>query len=363
MLTKIKTLRPTYAYIDLSNYKHNIEIAKKLSNSKIIAIVKADAYGHGAIKIAEFAYKQCDITHFGVATIEEGISLRRKLKDAHIIVLGYVDEKYYDEILANNLILTIYDYNLASSFNRYLISKNCIHPAALKIDTGMNRLGFDTSISYFELSSTFSNIKFVLCMTHLSSSDTDRKYTELQIKTFKNFLRRENLNIPSSVFNSSAICFYKNDFDYTRPGIMTYGYVYPENSFSLKPVMKIFSKIVHVKELKKGDKVSYNQMFIADKKMKIGVVPIGYADGYFRSLSNKGFMYVNGKRCNVVGRVCMDMTMIDISHLSDNEILEEVEILGENVGANILAELCNTISYEILCAISDRIPRVYSDDY
>ncbi|KAA0257421.1 alanine racemase [Deferribacter autotrophicus] len=363
MLTKIKTLRPTYAYIDLENYKHNIEIAKKLSNSKIIAIVKADAYGHGAIKIAEFAYKQCGVTHFGVATIEEGINLRKKLNDAHIIILGYVDEKYYDEILANNLILTIYDYNFASSFNNYLISKNRVHPAALKIDTGMNRLGFNTDLNYFELSSTFSNIKFVLCMTHLSSSDTDREYTEFQINMFKDFLKREKINIPTSVLNSSAICLYKNDFDYTRPGIMTYGYVYPENSFGLKPVMKIFSKIVHVKELKRGDKVSYNQKFTADKKMKIGVVPIGYADGYFRNLSNRGFMYINGKRCNVVGSVCMDMTMIDISHLTENEITEEVEILGENVRADMLAELCDTISYEILCAISDRIPRVYSNDY
>ncbi|MGA1862664.1 alanine racemase [Deferribacter thermophilus] len=363
MLTKIKTLRPTYAEINLANYKHNIEIAKSLSKSKIIAIVKADAYGHGAIRLSKHAYEQCGIKDFGVATIEEGVSLRQNLPfEARIITLGYIDEHHFDELIQYKITPTIFDENIMSKLDKFAKKHNVVLDVVLKIDTGMNRLGFDIHTNYYELVKNYTNLRIVLVMTHLSSSDTDLEYTKWQINRFDGYLKKYNINAETSVFNSSAICFYSNKYTYTRPGIMSYGYVYPENRFGLKPVMSIFSKIIHIKKLKKGDKISYNQTYTAKKDMKIGVIPIGYADGYFRNLSNKGIMFINGKPCNVVGTVCMDMTMIDITHLNDSDLDSEVEILGKNIDAEQIAKMCGTISYEILCAVSDRIPRVYIND-
>lgn len=360
MLTKIKTLRPTYAEINLANYKHNIEVAKSLSKSKIIAIVKADAYGHGAIKLSKFAYEQCDVKDFGVATIEEGVNLRNVLPtDARIITLGYIDEHHFEELLHYKITPTVFDKSIMAKLDRFAKGHNIVLDVVLKIDTGMNRLGFGLNTDFNELVESYSNLNIVLVMTHLSSSDTDLDYTKWQINRFDEYLKRNNVKAETSIFNSSAICFYSNKYTYTRPGIMSYGYVYPENRFGLKPVMSIYSKLIHIKRLKKGEKISYNQTFTASKDMKIGVIPIGYADGYFRALSNKGVMFVNGKPCNVVGTVCMDMTMIDITHLNESDLDCEVEVLGKHIDAEQIAKMCNTISYEIVCAISDRIPRVY----
>jgi alanine racemase len=184
-------------------------------------------------------------------------------------------------------------------------------------------------------------------MSHLATVDPD--YTAQQEALFERYHDFE-----TSLYASAGIVTRQNTHQFTRPGIFLYGYVE-----GAKPVMSIHSKIVHVQRLSKGQSVSYGRQFIADKDCWIGVVPIGYADGYDRRLSNKGAMYINDKRCPVVGTVCMDMTMVDVSAIGESALGMEVEVLGEHVSARDIAEICDTIEYEILCGISARIPRVY----
>jgi alanine racemase len=360
MTEKAKFLRPTYANIYLDNYLFNLKKAIELSNSGIIPIVKANGYGHGANELSEYALNNLGIKKFGVATVEEGISLRKHLGNIpDIYILGYVDCKFYEEILENNLILTLFDEQYAKSFHKYIYNKNKRVEVSIKIDTGMNRLGFFVDLNLNDFLIKYKNFKLDMIMSHLSSSDTDVDCTENQIDKFKNFLRRTNVNCISSMFNSSGICNFKNIFNLTRPGIMTYGYVFSFKDIGLKPVMKIYSKIVQIKKIAKGDGVSYNKTFKADSERIIGIMPVGYADGYLRCFSNKAEMFLNGYNVKVIGNVCMDMCMIDITDVPERFYGEKVELLGDNIDADKWAKWADTISYEVLCGISPRIPRIY----
>jgi alanine racemase len=363
----IKSLRPTYALIDLDGLASNIAVAKKLSAADIIAVIKADAYGHGAKEVAWHAYRYCNVRNFAVATISEGFSLHKAFgdSDVRIIVFGYVDSMFYDEVTAHNLLLSIFDHNIASTYHNYLQSKGLTADIVLKIDTGMSRLGFPASLNLAEFAAQYPRFRVSHVMSHLSSSDSDVVYTKAQEERFNDFLAQAHpYSFDTSLFNSSAIAKYHNKFDLVRPGLFMYGYVNGSEAVQamLKPVMKIFSKVVHVQRLAKGQAVSYNQTFVADKDCVVGVVPIGYADGYNRRLSNKASMYIDGVYCPVRGNVCMDMTIVDLSELGEGAYGKEVEILGEHISATELAGLAGTIEYEFLCGISDRIPRIYSQE-
>lgn len=362
---KTKSLRPTYAFIDLKAFGHNIEVARKKSGSDILAVVKADGYGHGASRLAEYAWKNHNVKNFGVATVLEGMNLRNVLgNEPKILVLGYVDKDFYDEVAQHGLILNIFDYKVAAQYNDYLISNNLVADVSVKIDTGMHRLGFRAeSFNIEEFQEKYSNLNIINIMSHLSSSDDNDTVTEEQVNEFSEMLERNKIdNIDTSMYNSSGICRFNNQFTLTRPGIMLYGYVYGAEDTDLKRVMEIRSKIVQIKELKCGESVSYGRVFTAEKNMHIGVVPIGYADGYPRCFTNRSFMLVNGVKCPVVGTVCMDMTMVDLSGVDLSAPELEVVVLGDGIDANYWAKLGNTINYEILCGISDRIPRIYLDE-
>ncbi len=357
--TKIKSLRPTYAEIDLAAFGHNIEAARQKAGTDIIAIVKADGYGHGAMKLAAYAYEQHRVKRFGVATILEGMILREYLgPEPMIFILGYVDGDFFDDVLEYNLILTMVDEKFAGCFNRYLGSQNRHAYVSVKIDTGMNRLGFSPDMVWADFLNRYENLRPIHVMSHLSSSDSDVEYSASQIDIFHSYIKRNNITCHSSLYNSSGVSGFDNKFSLARPGLMLYGYIYGENSVTLKKVMRIYSKVVHVKQIRKGEAVSYNRRFFAQKDMTYGVVPIGYADGYQRCFTNISHMLVNGVKCPVIGTICMDMTMIDLSGVDTNSEMV-VEILGDNIGADQWAEWAGTISYEMLCGISDRIPRIY----
>ncbi|MCX8083524.1 MAG: alanine racemase [Calditerrivibrio sp.] len=362
----MKNIRGTYALIHLDRYLNNLSIAKRLSNSEITPVIKADGYGHGAVPLARFTMANSNIDTFCVATIEEGITLRKGLgNDANIIILGYVDEAYFDEVVKNNFLINIYDDRVAGLFNKYLRYKGITYPVSLKIDTGMNRLGYNCDFDIRRFMESFKNLSPRLIMSHLSSPDSDIEYTNYQVKRFDKVVQRVKSavpNIKSSLFNSPALVYLKNSFDYSRPGIISYGFVKSEIDLGLRPVMAIYSKFIHIKYLEKGESIGYNRTYVTTRKTVMGVLPIGYADGYKRSLSNKGYVYVKGYRCQVIGRVCMDMIMVDITDLPEQLWDEEVEILGDNVRADDLASLAGTISYEIFTSISPRIPRIYKED-
>lgn len=359
---RIKNLRPTHAIIDLDRLANNINIARRYSNSDIIAIVKADGYGHGAKQIARHAFECCGVKNFGVATVEEGFTLRRDMRDSdvRIIVLGYVDEVFYSDVVANRLTLTVYDYQMAACLHAYLEENRIDLPISLKIDTGMARLGFSPDLDLEQFSMRFPRFIIRHIMSHLSSSDSDEEYSKFQENLFKDFLRKNRgFCFDTSLYNSAAIINFKNTFSLTRPGLLLYGYSSGGKEQDLKPVMSIKSKVIHTTKLKRGDTVSYNRRFTADRDMFAGVVPIGYADGYRRGLSNKGAMFIDGVRCPIIGTVCMDMTMIDVSCFGENAAGMDVEILGDHISAEDIAKCVGTIEYEILCGISTRIPRLY----
>ncbi|MEF3255062.1 MAG: alanine racemase [Deferribacterales bacterium] len=359
----MRKIRGTYAIVDLERYLNNVLIAKRLSSSQITPVIKANGYGHGASALAKYLLKYSDINTFCVATIEEGIKLREAIEDkGNIIVLGFIDESYFKEVLNYNLLINIYDDNIAYKFNKLLkdINKKC--NVFLKIDTGMNRLGYSTDFDIVNFIDRYSNLNPVLIMSHLSSPDSDEEYTRLQINLFEKVVSRTKTiipNIKSSLFNSPALTYLKNSFDYARPGIITYGYIKSKEDIGLKPVMSIFSKIIHIKKLEKDQFIGYNKTFRTDKRTKVGILPIGYADGYNRLLSNRGEVFIAGKRYPIIGRICMDMTMVDITDLPEALYDSEVEIMGDNIRADEIASLCSTISYEILTNISSRITRIY----
>lgn len=360
MNTKVKHLRPTYAEVNLKRYADNLAVAKKHSDKSIIAIVKADAYGHGAHRLAEYAIAEKITNTFGVATFAEGLSLREKLGSvAEIIILGYVDEEFYPDVTGKNLILTIYDDISAKKYNDFLVKNALKMPVVLKVDTGMNRLGFGTDLNFIDFTANYKNLDIKVVMTHLSSSDSDEHFSEFQISQFKKFLYENKINCMTSAFNSSGIFKYDNSFDFIRPGIASYGYIYGCDIKELKPVMSIYSKIAHIKRIKPGESVSYNRRYIAKSERVIGVLPVGYADGYPRHFTNKSFVYLGDYKCYNVGTVCMDMIMIDITDVPEVFWDQEVELLGDRVSGYNWGEWSGSIIYESLCNISYRVPRIY----
>jgi alanine racemase len=321
--------------------------------------VKADAYGHGAKELAEFAYEKHNIKHFAVATFDEAIELRNIMPDdTNIIIFGHVNPYYVKEAVKNNIILTVYNEEIARLYSEYTSDEEILK-IVLKIDTGMNRIGFKPNLNIQEFLACFKNFEIFCIMSHLSSADADENYTLFQIGIFDKCINSLRINLSTSLFNSAAICKFKNKYTFTRPGIMTYGYVNTKLQTELKKVMYLFTSIIHVNNVKKGDRIGYNGTFIAPSDMRIGVLPIGYGDGLRRNLSNKGFVFIDDIKCNIIGNICMDMTIVDISSLPENSLSHDVEILGEHIDANELAEICNTIPYEILTNFSSRVKRYY----
>jgi alanine racemase len=359
MNSKLKALRPTYAEIDLPAFGRNLETARQLSGTDVIAIVKADAYSHGELEVCTYAYTHHNCTKFAVATFLEGLILREQLGDnITIFVLGYIDPLFYEEAYQHNLILTINDNETAAHYNEFLQRHNLVADVTIKINTGMNRLGFRTDMNWYEFTVAYPALRPIHYMSHLSSSDSDKEYTLHQIEEFDNFLKKNKVKCHTSMLNSSGIAGYENKFSLCRPGIMLYGYLDGGFDVKLEKVMRIYSRIVQIQYLHKGEPVSYGQKYHAERDMAIGVVPIGYADGYPRCLSNKGHVFVDGVKCKVIGTVCMDMVMVDLTGVDLNGPLK-VEVLGDNIDADELAELAGTISYEILTGIQNRIPRIY----
>lgn len=356
--------RPTYALIDLNRFGSNIDEARRLSKSDIIAVLKADAYGHGAARLAEYAYKEKNVTHFAVATMMEGLELRKHLphKDAIIIVLGYVTDSFVKEAIEASLTLPVFDGRYAGIISDIAGKTGVKAKAALEIDTGMSRLGFCHELKLADFFKSYKNIQVDFSISHLATSDSDNGYAYIQTERFDKFLEiNKDYVFDTSFLNSSGIAAFENRWNWTRPGIFLYGYESGEFAKDLLPVMSLWSEIAHVKYLKKGESVGYGRTFFADKDMIIGVVPIGYADGYRRSFSNKGYMLANGVKCHVVGNVCMDMTMLDVTELGENCIGTPLQIMGDDITASTLGEWADTINYEILCGISDRVPRIYKN--
>lgn len=370
-------MRATIAEINLDHLKYNIqEILKKVAPSKVMAVVKANAYGHGAVPVARTALKT-GATHLGVALVEEGIELRKNSIEAPILVFGGAFPEQFDDFLNYDLEITLYKFALIEQLNNRCAALQKKARLQVKIDTGMGRVGvnWQEAVNLVRKIKTFSHIDLVGIYTHFATSDEqDKTYAQQQLRRFNKVveqLRAEQIQIPLvHAANSGAILDMPEAcFNMVRPGMMMYGwYPSPETSESvpIRPVMSLKTRVLYVKDVAPGESVSYGRRFIAKRATRIVTLPVGYADGYNRLLTNKGMVLIQGKKFPVVGRVCMDLIHAKIGKKSEIRAGDEVVLFGqqgsETVSVYDICDLINTIPYEVCCWISPRVPRVYVDD-
>ncbi len=374
-------LNRTYAVVNLDAAAANMREIKKWlkGNTQIMAVVKADAYGHGVLPLSR-VFLENGADRLAVAFVEEGIQLRNAGINVPIMLLGYTDAMQAEILLKYDIIPTVYDYQTAKAFSDASIQYKKKMKIHIKLDTGMTRIGFfcNTNKDIQEIKRQILEIAALPMLeieglfTHFTSADEpDEMNTREQFSLFcyvADELEKEGLHIPlKHVCNSAATFLYPEmHLDLVRPGIIQYGLspsgYLAEKNLNIKPVMTLKTKVVRVQEVPAGTCVGYGNTFQAEKTMKIATLPIGYADGYFRAMSNKASVYVNKKICPVLGRICMDQCMIDVSNVNNISTGDSVTVFGEELSAHKLAETAGTISYELLCAVGKRVPRVYQQN-
>ncbi len=370
-----KILRPTWAEIDIGAFRHNFKrIKKKLNkNTHILSVVKADAYGHGVVELGRASVEQ-GAKLLGVALIEEGILLRSKGVKAPILVMGSIYPlKNFSYVLKHDLIPAISSVMAAKELSRLAEQRNKKVSVFIKIDTGMGRIGIshENTGELIRKIREFPGLKVDGMFTHLASAAGDRKFTTKQIKRFRNIektLEESGIHVGyKSVSNSTAVLKYPEaHFNLARPGITLYGllpYKNADKDIDLMPVMSLKTRIVYLKKVAVGATVSYRRLWRAKKDSFIATLPVGYADGYSRMLSNRGEVLIRGKRVPVVGNICMDMCMVDVTSLDGVEIGDKAVLIGsqgkERITAEEIADKTGTINYEITCCVGKRVPRVY----
>lgn len=359
----------SYAKINVENLKHNYRELKKVTgNKEVICIVKADAYGHGAV-ICSNVLQEAGAKYFAVASIDEAEELRLNGIEQNILILGYIPVERISEIFKYKLIACIYSMPFAESLNEYAVKNNLTADVHIKINTGMNRLGFtgkNTAIEHILNIEKMQGLNIAGIFTHYATADeADLTYTKMQLDKFTEIIKElEKLNIKPDmihVSNSAAILNFDSPIgNAVRPGFALYGLCSADemNGADLKPVMSFCSQVANTHALHKGETTSYGRKYTAENERRIATISAGYADGYFRLLSNKAEVFINGKRAKVLGTICMDMFMVDITDIDDVKVGDEVELFGCNIPAKELADIVGTIAYEVTCAISKRVKRV-----
>lgn len=364
-----------YAEINLDAMCSNVSQAiERMKPAKLMAIIKTDAYGHGAVRSAK-ALDEIGVYAFGVATPGEALELRRAKIKNPILILGYVFEEYFDRMIENDIDLAVFDVHTAKLLDSHaekLGKKALIH---IKADTGMGRIGFqpcDESAEAIKEIAALKNIRIDGMFTHFACADSkDKTSVNRQIERFTNFVdkvKSEGVLLPIvHCYNSASILdFNKPLFDMVRCGIITYG-LEPSDEVSktnikLKKVMSLKSHVAYVKKVGAGFTVSYGSTYVTDKETEIATIPVGYGDGYPRTLSNKGRVLIDGHFAKIIGRVCMDQFMVDVTGLGVKQG-DEVVLMGSEGENSITAEeignLSGRFNYELVCDINKRVPRVY----
>ncbi|MBN1067790.1 alanine racemase [Clostridium botulinum] len=371
-----KIMRPVWAEIDLDAIAYNMRNIKKLAQNKdVIAVVKADCYGHGALDVVPTLLEN-GASRLAVAVLTEAIELRNNNVTAPIMILGYTPEYLFEEVVNYDIEQTVYDLEYAKKLSHLAIKFNKKAKVHIAIDTGMGRIGFipnEKAIKDIKKIYNLKGLDVIGIFTHFSTSDeTDKEYTNEQFNKFTSFidmLSKVGVKIPiKHISNSGAIIdMPKTYLDSVRAGIILYGY-YPsdeinKDNIKLKPALTLKASLTRVQELDINSYISYGKTFKTERKSIIATLPIGYADGYSRLLAPGAKVIINGKFAPIIGRICMDQCMIDVTDIDDIHVGDEVIILGEDgnlkLTANDLAKSMGTINYEILCMLKYRIPRVY----
>lgn len=372
-------LSRTWADINLDNIIHNYELIKsKLKpETKLMAVVKADAYGHGA-KVISRELEKLGADWFAVSNIEEALQLRNFGVIKPILILGYTPPNLVKKLSDNNISQALLDKDYANELLAEAKTQNVKIKVHVKIDTGMSRIGFyhhdkNDNSAVDDIFNSLNNEYLIVegVFTHFATSDFDNDEkgvnTENQYELFTDCIKKlKQKGIEFELrhcSNSAATLEYPQyHLDMVRPGIILYG-LNPSPYFSkydLQPAFTLKSVISLIKHITKDDCVSYGRTFKADKELKVATIPVGYADGYSRSLSNKGYVVINGKKAKILGRVCMDQTIVDISNIKNAAVGDEVLLFGgEGLSTDEFSNLCGTINYETVCLVGKRVPRVY----
>ncbi|WP_003544393.1 alanine racemase [Desulfotomaculum nigrificans] len=369
---------PIWAEIDLGAIRHNIKEVRRLvgPDREIMAVVKANGYGHGAVPVARAALS-AGATRLAVARLNEAMVLRQAGINVPILVLGFIPPEQLAAALTNHITLTLYRTDLAEEISR--VAQKLGQPAVihLKVDTGMGRLGFipEQGIEEVKRVSQLAGLKLEGIYTHFAAADeTDKSYTRWQLDRFLSFISAlEEQGVTFALrhcANSAAIIDHPEAYlDMVRPGIIIYG-LYPSEEVNksrvdLRPAMALKTRVAHLKTVKPGTKISYGCTYTVPRETVIGSLPLGYADGYPRLLSSRGQVIIRGQRAPIVGRVCMDQSMVDVGHIPGVKVGDEVLIFGRD-GADYLpveevAAWLGTINYEMVCLVGARVPRIYKE--
>ncbi|MDD5129636.1 MAG: alanine racemase [Candidatus Omnitrophica bacterium] len=366
--------RPTWAEVNLNYLGHNFKKIKSLlhKQTKVLVTVKADAYGHGLIPVAK-KLVACGLDYLGVASIDEGIKLRRAGIKKPILILGLVLKEDIKPLFTYRLIPAVCDLQLARALNAQAGIFKQIIPVHIKIDTGMGRIGVLPGEAFGLVTDIYKlkNIQIQGIFTHFPLADSDHKFTTRQIRLFDKLvmdLKKSGINIPLvHTANSIGLIKHRNShFNMVRPGLVIYG-LHPKKNLGLKlkPVLSLKTRVVFIKQVGPHVGISYGLTYVTARSTCIVTLPIGYGDGYPRNLSNLGWLLIGGRRFRVSGRVCMDQIMVDVGNFKP-KIGDEVVLIGkqgeQQVTAEELAELSGTISYEIVCGLGSRIPRIYINE-
>lgn len=371
-------LRPAWAEINLNNLDFNIKnIKAKIGQRELIGVIKADAYGHGSIKVAE-VLRENGCKTFAVATLHEAITLRDAGAKEEIIILGLTPSIYADTLVTYDLTPVVCDYENAAAIDAQARAAGKTIQGLIAVDTGMGRIGYladeiDEAVQDIKKIASLSNFKIKGMFSHMSTADAaDKTFSHLQEEKYNKFYKAvvsAGIDIPMrTLANSASIMELPTvHFDACRPGIILYGY-YPSdevdiNKLAIKPVMSVKANIIHLKDVPEGFSVGYGRKFISERPSKIATLALGYADGYPRPYSQYAKVLVNGCVAPVAGNICMDQCMVDVTDVPDVKVGDEVIIMGSDgkntISAEDIAKATGTISYEIVCAFGQRLPKVY----
>ena len=371
-------LRPAWVEVNREKAIHNfLEVRRAVGpNVKICAVVKADSYGMGALEMSKM-YLENGVDMFAVAVIGEALELREEIKGKDILVLGYTSEEFYEDAIENDITLTIYNYGHAVRLNETAKKLNKKAKIHIKVETGMNRLGFlptEENADYVAKIAKMENIKIEGAFSHQAKADErDKTTAHMQAGRFIKFmgmLEERNVEIPVKHIANSATIIEMPEyyFDMVRPGIILSGF-YPSDEvdtekYKFKICVTLKAKVANVKTIDAGEGVGYGHLYKADKPVVVGTIPLGYADGYSRLLSNNGYVVIKGVKCPILGKVCMDQFMVDLSNVDNPQIGDIAIVYGDGTDGAMTAEdvanMRGTISYEVLTNLAvRRLPKIY----
>lgn len=367
-----------YAKIDLDAVRHNLDAIYKLikPDTKVIAVIKTDGYGHGALPIATELEPVEYLYGFAVATAEEALHLRRHGIQKPILILGYVFPEHYPQLIEQDIRMAVFTQEMAEQLSKDAQKLNKDVFIHIKIDTGMNRIGMQAKEESVKIIAQISSLPHIIpegIFTHFARADeTDKSAAEEQLAQFEQMIKMTEdagIHIPYRHCANSAgiIDLPQTHMDLVRAGIILYG-LWPSEEvqkerIDLQPVLELFSHVAYVKQLEAGKSISYGGTYTTKKTQTIATVPAGYGDGYPRSLSNQGYVLIHGKRAPIVGRVCMDQFMVDVTDIPQVKTGDKVVLAGKDgeevITLETLAKLSGRFHYEFTCCLSKRIPRVY----